>query len=329
MVAVARLAAVYVAITVVLVSCEEAGQGPVIQLSSDRTVVAGQTLRIKASVPREAGHAEFDVRGDLPQGYKLSRVDDYSALFEWTPLITDVGIYEIEIVASTSAGESSAKLRLEVVPPNQDIRVLTPLEATYDLSEDPGQLILPIQVRADTVTQVTFVTITSFVGADIFETGPKQAELRWYPQPDQKRAGSVYVFSFKVLTADQESPEFHATITVAGCPTSEQPRISFDHVEREENTPGYAIYVKITDKESIIVEAKLHWRIPTTERTGSQMMVPMGNDLFRGVIPDDVLTGETEIEILVIATDGDDLQSTTCDKQSALGWQKLDLSSTQ
>ncbi|MCS6856114.1 MAG: hypothetical protein NZM37_00230 [Sandaracinaceae bacterium] len=302
----------------------------------------GQTLRVSIPVINPSG---LPLRYRAKASRALPAFESTTSIsgspgggeFRWTPLVSHVGLHDIEIAIQSPEGEVYDRrlLVVEILPSLESAPVFVEPGAggTYDLSRDPC-VRFGIEVRDEDSPMVMIRSRGELPrGASLEMRGPKSAAFEWCPTSDQIAASERWTIGLEADDGDHE-PVPHDYVVIlrseggANCP-GEAPSIRVLAPEggaRVQGNPGYQVSVEVNDDRGLREPPILYW---TTEMpsdpsrpdiTGFQQELferEAGNRYLATIPPLGLGEGESrEVFFIVSATDNDDPEGTACDHRT-------------
>lgn len=319
------------AVTLLAAACGEDNRPPSLELVGDQVVAVGNGLRLPiVGQDPDGDRLQFEISG-LPAEAELVQRTTSEALIYWNPSITDTepGGRRYEVVVTASDGNGGVARADFGVTVNADGGAPAfdlPSGIVVDLADAPD-LTLVIEVKDDDSLSVDIDMEEGPAGSVLKPAGPKTAYFYWEPEESQL-ADSVHRV---VLTVEDEvhAPVRHILLLVllnaeknascVGTPPSIKHTIPADAVL---NAPPLTLSATVTDNDSTIGLASLHWTTGDPSDDGAfQTAALTESDKVPGlwmatVDPGAIASGGTLVHYYMRARDNDDATADRCDLQT-------------
>jgi hypothetical protein len=313
--------------------------GPDLLPLSPATVAVNEQLRLPLPVNNPSGVAlTYSVQGPALPGF--AEVSDVSGgtsggEFRWTPLASHVGTHQLTFTVHSSLGDDSESVLITVTPGASAAPVFLRPGAggTYDLGRDPC-VRFDVEVRDDDSPDVTVrLRGEPVVGAQLEQTGPKQADFEWCPRPEQTSVSERWTIGLEADDGDH-APTRHDYLVVLrtnardNCP-GEPPEVTIlapAQGERVVSGAGYLVAIRVTDDVGVRDAPLLYHTTVKPEDPSAPDLADFAQTTFtaRGgsswealVPPLGLAVGEERtVFFFASATDNDDPTGTACDHRT-------------
>jgi hypothetical protein len=272
----------------------------------------------------------------------LQKVDDYQAIFSWTPGNADVGSYALSLIIEDELGarvEETINLTVldRGVSGGEAVRFVEPSGEVLllDLNEGPC-LETQVSLEANTLSADE---LSLSLGADAPPTMTltrevaKRYRLAWCPSPEEISARSQYPISL-IASNSRGMPnvEKRYLIMIQGvraenCP-GQPPTLSYEALPNQRGAANLTLYAEVTDDLGIKGTPTLSYQLTEVDQMTPQgewvrvVMQPsttssvMGEaERYEALIPPPQQGRDMRLFYEVSVTDDDDEMGTACDHQ--------------
>jgi hypothetical protein len=285
----------------------------------------------------DGGELTFKIAGRPPAAQFIALDDGHSALFTWTPEVTDSEAdgkeHVVEFFVLDRDGHWDSQEVTITVMPQAAAQFLNPPGYVLDLSEENAIEFL-VQVKDDAATQVDIAVAEGPVGAYLEQSGKKQAYFFWRPTQEQIAEKLFWYVRFRATgyapdptRAGQEHQLYQITHDIAivitnpdyaGCPGKppvlEHPILADQHPAFGD--AGYPISVEVNEVDSEVQKVEVYWTTGSPgndEAFSSIALTSADGSNFSGHLPKVNAGQGMLVHYFIKAWDNDDYAGATCD----------------
>ena len=325
----------------ILMGCSDAGGGspPRLNPVDPQRVLVGEklTVLITATDP-DGDELTFKIAGRPQEAQFVALDDGESALFTWTPEVTDTEPggkdYAVEFFVEDDTGQWDSKEVIVTVVPQNAPAFVNPPGYVLDLAE-LNNIEFVATVKDDSASHVDIVVEQGPEGYYLEQTGKKQAYFYWRPTKEQIHAKQFWYVRFKAsgYAPDPNLPgqefklyelihDIAIVITNAdygGCPGSPpniQHTVLGDQHWEAAMGSGYRVEAKIVENDSYLEQGSVMWTTSNPQNDQNYIMTKMSQDsgtAYSGIIPKVQAGSGQFVHYYIEAWDNDDQGGTTCD----------------
>lgn len=299
---------------------EEVSVGDFVQFTVSATDPDGDT--VKLTMEQGPPGAEFSAPGELGRFY-------------WAPLASDTegGGRSHDVIFAASdgrGGHTTARVVIRVTPSAGPPQFITSPQRILDLTRT-DTLMADIAVKDDDSTRVTFSLESAPKGMEIYEAGPKRAEVHW--TPDEEQIAQRPLWTARIIADDGTSEPAVQELLITliakkdcslpdascGC---QPPELSHQELPDQREPGDYSVQATITDGQSAVQSATLYWTREDPSNRSNFNAVPMeaSGARYSASIPNPQLAPgqNAPIYYFLCATDDDDPAGQRCDSSGCL-----------
>ncbi|MBM4370080.1 MAG: hypothetical protein FJ098_00400 [Deltaproteobacteria bacterium] len=309
------------------------GAAPVLDPLNDVTALAGQELVIVVTATDpEGGDLDFFIAGRPPSATFVAYEDGHTAVFRWTPEVTDADTggraHEVEFIARDAGGRwDSETVEITVFPAWNPV-FLGPTGYVLNLAQEK-QLEFLVLVKDDGAIRVDVGIQEAFPGAYLEPHGKKGAYFYWKPTQEQIEERACWFVRFQATGYGKKDGAEVALYTVehlvsivllhreqGGC-TGTPPSAVLVPLGDQHGPGDYPLDATLADTESFIAAATVFWSTgdPVAGPWTAVPLVASGDgDAFTGALPAVPGAGAGRfVHYYLEAWDEDDWSGDACD----------------